>query len=76
MKGPLRAAALDAAYGFSAKQDLLAQLLALNFEVAANIEKSSPVTAPVARMTQGRRVAAFGLGGMEACGASPAQLDE
>jgi hypothetical protein len=33
-------------YGFSAKKDLLAQLLALNFEVAANIEKGSPVTAP------------------------------
>ena len=43
-------AALDAAvltaYGFSAKKDLLAQLLALNLEVAANIEKGEPVTAP------------------------------
>jgi len=43
-------AALDTAvltaYGFSAKKDLLAQLLALNHEVAAKIEKSSPVTAP------------------------------
>jgi hypothetical protein len=35
-----------AAYGFNAKQDLLAELLALNQEVAANIEKGSPVTAP------------------------------
>jgi hypothetical protein len=43
-------AALDAAvltaYGFSAKKDLLAQLLALNQEVAANIERGEPVTAP------------------------------
>lgn len=43
-------AALDAtvlaAYGFSAKKDLLAQLLALNLEVAAKIEQGSPVTAP------------------------------
>jgi hypothetical protein len=39
-------AALDAAYGFRAKKDLLAQLLALNQEVAANIENGSPVTAP------------------------------
>ena len=39
-------AAVLAAYGFSAKKDLLAQLLALNLEVAANIEKASPVTAP------------------------------
>ena len=43
-------AALDtavlAAYGFSAKKDLLAQLLALNEQVAANIEKGKPVTAP------------------------------
>jgi hypothetical protein len=35
-----------AAYGFSAKKDLLAQLLALNLEVAANIEKGSSVTVP------------------------------
>ena len=43
-------AALDtavlAAYGFSAKKDLLSQLLALNQQVAANIETGSPVTAP------------------------------
>jgi hypothetical protein len=43
-------AALDAAvlavYGFDAKKDLLAQLLALNREVAAKIEKGEAVTAP------------------------------
>lgn len=43
-------AALDeavmAAYGFSAKKDLLAQLLALNLEVAARIERGEEVTAP------------------------------
>jgi len=43
-------AALDTAvltaYGFSAKKDLLAQLLSLNQQVAANIENGSPVTAP------------------------------
>jgi len=43
-------AALDTAvltaYGFSAKKDLLAQLPALNQEVAAKIEKGEPVTAP------------------------------
>jgi hypothetical protein len=43
-------AALDttvlAAYGFNAKKDLLAQLLALNQQVAASIEHGSPVTAP------------------------------
>ena len=43
-------AALDTsvltAYGFNAKKDLLAQLLALNQEVAAKIEKGEPVTAP------------------------------
>jgi hypothetical protein len=43
-------AALDtailAAYGFSAKKDLLAQLLALNLEVVAGIEKGNAVTAP------------------------------
>ena len=43
-------AALDTAvltaYGFSAKKDLLAQLLALNQDVAAKIEQGSPVTAP------------------------------
>jgi hypothetical protein len=31
---------------FSAKIDLLAQFLALNLEVSANIEKGSSVTAP------------------------------
>ena len=35
-----------AAYGFSAKRDLLAQLPALNLEVAAKIERGEPVTAP------------------------------
>jgi SAM-dependent methyltransferase len=39
-------AAVLAAYGFSAKKDLLAQLLALNLEVAAKIERGEPVTAP------------------------------
>ena len=43
-------AALDTAvltaYGFNAKKDLLAQLLALNQEVAAKIEQGEPVTAP------------------------------
>lgn len=43
-------AALDRAvleaYGFSEKDDLLAQLLALNLEVAERIEKNKPVTAP------------------------------
>ena len=43
-------AALDAAvlvaYGFSAKKDLLAQLLALNLQVAQCIEKVEPVTSP------------------------------
>lgn len=43
-------AALDTAvltaYGFSAKKDLLAQLLTLNQEVAAKIENGLPVTAP------------------------------
>jgi hypothetical protein len=39
-------AAVLAAYGFSAKKDLLAQLLALNQQVAANIENGSSVTAP------------------------------
>jgi hypothetical protein len=43
--GSLDAAVLDA-YGFSAKADLLAQLLALNQEVAARIEKGEKVTAP------------------------------
>ena len=39
-------AAVLAAYGFSAKKDLLAQLLALNQAVAQRIEKGEPVTAP------------------------------
>jgi hypothetical protein len=43
-------AALDTAvlnaYGFSAERDLLAQLLSLNQQVAANIEKGESVTAP------------------------------
>ena len=43
-------AALDTAvltaYGFNAKKDLLAQLLALNQEVAAKIERGEPVIAP------------------------------
>ena len=39
-------AAVLAAYGFSAKKDLLAQLLALNLEVAGKIERGEPVTAP------------------------------
>ena len=51
-KNPLRDAhaALDAtvlaAYGFSAKQDLLEQLLALNTEVADRLRDHHPVTAP------------------------------
>ncbi len=43
-------AALDTAvltaYGFSAKRDLLAQLLALNQQVAAKIEQGEPVMPP------------------------------
>ena len=39
-------AAVLAAYGFSAKADLLAQLLALNQTVAAQIASGTPVTAP------------------------------
>ena len=34
------------AYGFSAKKDLLAQLLALNLQLPAKIEQGEPVTAP------------------------------
>ena len=51
-KNPLKDAhaALDAAvlaaYGFSPKKDLLAQLLALNLEVARREEAGEPVTAP------------------------------
>ena len=39
-------AAVLAAYGFSAKKDLLAQLLELNLAVAQRIEAGEPVTAP------------------------------
>ncbi len=39
-------AAVLAAYGFSPKKDLLAQLLALNLEVARRIEAGESVTAP------------------------------
>lgn len=39
-------AAVLAAYGFDAKQDLLAQLLALNLAVAAKIQRGETVTAP------------------------------
>jgi len=39
-------AAILAAYGFSAKMDLLAQLLELNLAVAQRLEKSEPVTPP------------------------------
>ena len=39
-------AAVLAAYGFSAKKDLLTQLLALNLAVAAKIEKGEAVVAP------------------------------
>ena len=41
----LHAAVLDG-YGFSPKKDLLAQLLALNLEVAQRIDAGQPVTAP------------------------------
>lgn len=39
-------AAVLAAYGFDAQQDLLAQLLALNLAVAARLDRGEPVTAP------------------------------
>jgi hypothetical protein len=39
-------AAVLAAYGFSAKKDLLAQLLELNQSVAQRLEKGDPVTPP------------------------------
>ena len=51
-KNPLKDAhaALDAAvlaaYGFSPKKDILHQLLDLNLEVAARIDRGEPVTAP------------------------------
>jgi hypothetical protein len=38
--------AVLAAYRFNPKKDLLAQLLALNQQVASRIEKGEPVTAP------------------------------
>jgi hypothetical protein len=38
--------AVLAAYGFNAKKDLLAQLLALNQDVTAKIERGEPATAP------------------------------
>jgi hypothetical protein len=41
----LDAAVLDA-YGFSARKDLLSQLLALNLDVAARIGAGQPVTSP------------------------------
>ena len=39
-------AAVLAAYGFTAKADPLAQLLVLNQQVAAKLERAEPVTAP------------------------------
>jgi hypothetical protein len=39
-------AAVLAAYGFDAKKDLLAQLLALNLAVAAKEKAGEPVTPP------------------------------
>jgi hypothetical protein len=39
-------AAVLAAYGFSAKKDLLAQLLELNLTLAQRIENAQPVTPP------------------------------
>jgi hypothetical protein len=39
-------AAVLAAYGFSAKKDLLAQLLELNLSVAQHLERAEPVTPP------------------------------
>ncbi len=39
-------AAVIAAYGFDPKADLLAQLLALNVDVAARLDRGGPVTAP------------------------------
>ncbi|MGB4228678.1 MAG: type IIL restriction-modification enzyme MmeI, partial [Candidatus Dechloromonas phosphoritropha] len=59
-KNPLRDAhaALDqavlAAYGFSAKKDLLEQLLALNGEVANRLRQQQPVTAPGIPATHAR----------------------
>ena len=51
-KNPLKAAhdaldaAVTAAYGFDPKADLLAQILALNLEVARRESEGQPVTAP------------------------------
>lgn len=42
----IRLDAVLAAYGFSAKKDLLGQLLDLNLEVASRIDRGEPVTAP------------------------------
>ena len=39
-------AAVLAAYGFSAKKDLLAQLLELNLSVAQRLDQTEPVTPP------------------------------
>jgi hypothetical protein len=39
-------AAVLAAYGFSAKKDLLDQLLELNLSIAQRLEQSEPVTPP------------------------------
>jgi hypothetical protein len=39
-------AAVLTAYGFSARKDLLAQLLELNLAVAQRLEKAEPVTPP------------------------------
>jgi hypothetical protein len=39
-------AAVLAAYGFSAKKDLLAQLLELNLSAAQRLERAEPVTPP------------------------------
>ena len=48
LEGDLRAlnAAVLAAYGFSAKKDLLAQLLELNLFVAQRLEQAAPVIGP------------------------------
>ena len=45
MSATLGAAVLTA-YGFNAGKDLLAQLLALNLEVAGKIQRGEPVTRP------------------------------
>ncbi|MCU0785357.1 MAG: hypothetical protein MUF81_15150 [Verrucomicrobia bacterium] len=43
---PAGTCAVLTAYGFNAKKDLLAQLLALNQAVAAKIKKGEPVMPP------------------------------